>query len=88
MSELTLKELLKQAEATGDISGSLFSALLKIEMESAEFAVDYIMGRFVKHRTTYSKAPDYMIEDLASALNVYAAFNVLLDYYSVPGEVE
>lgn len=88
MNELTLKEVLKQAEDTGDFSGALFEELLKIEMESAEFAVDYIMNRFAGYRTTYSKAPDYMVEELANAINVYAAFNTLLDYYSVPGEAE
>lgn len=88
MNELTLKELMRQAEDNGDISGSLFKELLKIEMESAEFAVDYEMERYINARKEYPAVPSCMIEDLAAAINVYAAFNTLLDYYSVPGSAE
>lgn len=85
MNELTLKELLNEMDRCGDVSGPLFLALLKHEKESAEFAVGYEVSRFHQYNSPHNTTPDHIFDDLESAMRVYAAFNTLLDYYSVPG---
>jgi hypothetical protein len=84
-NEMTIKELINLLGDSEDPTGALFKLLLKHEMESADYAVSWCMDRVSKE--TDDRLHNFN-SDLVDALQVLSAFHTLLDYYSVPGEVE